>query len=68
MIAKSIFQYNPVLLSMTITETLNIAFKKGYTKRYYGVPTETSYGLLYSKQPLIYFTEKIKNQYKNERI
>lgn len=57
--------YNPVIASMSINGTcMQIKFKSGKTREYYDVPTETSYGLMYSKLPLEYFNQHIKKQFK----
>lgn len=68
MAATCIFVHNPVLISMVVNqENIIIEFKK-YKKKYFNVPIKISYELFYSKQPLTYFNNNIKNKYKNEKL
>lgn len=64
-----IFPHNPVLLCLRyINNVLELDFKKPnnklQTRIYQGVEKEKVYKLIYTKQPLIYFTQEIKNNYK----
>lgn len=66
--ATCIFENNPVLISMVINgDTIIVKFKT-YRKKYYNVPIEIAYAFFYSKQPLTYFNNNIKNKYKNEKL
>lgn len=65
---NSTFPYNPLLKSMVYNnEVLTLHFKK-QSRRYECVPVTTVYGLFYSKQPAIFFTENIKNKFKVEVV
>lgn len=48
-------------------EILTLKFTK-YTKRYFDVPKEIAYQLVYSKKSMKTFNELIKNKFKNEKV
>lgn len=63
------FPYNPKLQGMNILPTgvVEIDFKQKnksiQTRVYHNMDKETAYKLFYSKTPLVYFTQNIKNKF-----
>lgn len=63
------FPYNPKLQGMNIIPAgpVEIDFKmkdkKIQTRVYHNMDKETAYKLFYSKTPLVYFTQNIKNKF-----